>query len=1439
MVSIANDDADEDPYNFTIEGLGLAAVAEINVTGDGVDIPDDDTTPDSADHTDFGGTPEAGGQLVRTFTVENSGTVALSLTGTPVVAVSGTHSNDFTVTLAPTNSVASGTSTTFQVTFDPSALGLRTATLSIANDDPNEDPYDFAIQGTGHDLVVATGGDTTQDIGGYRIHTFLSGGTLDITAGGVVDVLVVAGGGGGGGTIGGGGGAGGFISHNAYLVVSNGYTVTVGTGGGGGAAASSLQGTSGTNSSFGALIAYGGGGGGGWAANPGISGGSGGGSANSAPVGSATNGQGNVAGIGDGNGGGGGGGAGSDGSAGTNAPVSLAGQGGAGLASDLSGSTVYYAGGGGGGARNPNSDAGAGGIGGGGSGSDTTFGGAADPNTGGGGGGGAYNAGNQAGGAGGSGIVIVRYLRLPVPEINVTGNELDIPDGETATATSNDTDFGTAIVGISTVVHTFTIENTDNGTLSLTGTPVVAISGTHSNDFTVTVNPTNSIAGMTSTTFQVTFDPLAAGARTGTVSIANNDADENPYDFMIEGLGVPPEPEMNLTGNGEDIADSDSSPTPADHTDFESAVVTSGTVVRTFTIENTGDGTLSLTGAPVVVVSGTHSNDFTVSQVPTNSIAAGTSTTFQVTFDPSDTGTRTATLSIANDDSDEDPYDFAIEGLGTAGAVPEISVSGNGQGIADGDTTPTSDDHTYFGVAAVSGDTVARTYTIENIGLGALSLTGTSLVVVSGTHSGDFTVSQDPANSVAASGSTTFEVTFDPLAAGTRTATLSIANNDADEDPYNFAIQGYGDAGVLTSYDPFPSDPNIAGAWTEYVYWTADQFTPTWNSIDKDLDLSLTAGGIGGASGLYRSGTSRLPTDTVTLTVTSLGRTSGAWGFVGAMISAVAQPGYTTTADDTYSLLMIPESATHFHYEVRKTYLDGTPPGYADFVLTNGPTTAFTGPYTNEISRVGDHYEFRANGALLYTTATPAVGDFYDLAARDSMAYYQIVMGANGSTTATVDDFGVPVPIVPAVTLDGSASLDSIAGNAPVGTLVGPLSMINTNPAGFAYSLDAGDTTYFDIPGGTSNLLVKAALGAGPYALKIVGTKGGFSVTNDFVITVAADISVDLSHTNMTANASVSTQVGILSMVDAVSPEQFAFSLHASGDTTHFDIPVGTNTLVTDAPLSIGTYDIVILATNATDGFWVTNAFTIAVAGTDPLPAAVQYWRFDAGSGSIAFNSVPGGNTGTLVYSPTWINTGLEPKLTTRDALNGPSTAALDLDPGGTADYVDGGNISLTSTGGGGEVTVSMWLNPDSLASEARLFTQSTVSGATSQQGTTDVLVDGRIAVWNGGGYVYPAPVGSVIVGVWQHLAFVWDSGQVTAYVDGVQKSTATANFEFGAANGDFGIAADLIGQYGAGIDGKIDDVAIFDVALNQSQVVALANGEAPPVPQGTLFLFR
>ena len=125
------------------------AAPEVNVKGKGVSIVDGDASPSALDNTDFGSVNLSNAEIYRTFTIENLGTANLNLTGAPKVTLSGANSGDFFITAQPSTIVTSGSSTTFQVRFVPAAAGLRTAILSIANDDSDENPYDFAIQGTG------------------------------------------------------------------------------------------------------------------------------------------------------------------------------------------------------------------------------------------------------------------------------------------------------------------------------------------------------------------------------------------------------------------------------------------------------------------------------------------------------------------------------------------------------------------------------------------------------------------------------------------------------------------------------------------------------------------------------------------------------------------------------------------------------------------------------------------------------------------------------------------------------------------------------------------------------------------------------------------------------------------------------------------------------------------------------------------------------------------------------------------------------------------------------------------------------------------------------------------------------------------------------------------------------------------------------------------
>jgi hypothetical protein len=128
-----------------VSGTCANTVPNIAVTGNSLCITDGDNTPSLTDFTDFGQQLDAT-PVVRTFTIQNTGTGTLNITGS---AITGANAGDFTITTPPASSVAPAGSTTIQVSFLAGALGARTATLEITSDDGDESPFNFSIQGTG------------------------------------------------------------------------------------------------------------------------------------------------------------------------------------------------------------------------------------------------------------------------------------------------------------------------------------------------------------------------------------------------------------------------------------------------------------------------------------------------------------------------------------------------------------------------------------------------------------------------------------------------------------------------------------------------------------------------------------------------------------------------------------------------------------------------------------------------------------------------------------------------------------------------------------------------------------------------------------------------------------------------------------------------------------------------------------------------------------------------------------------------------------------------------------------------------------------------------------------------------------------------------------------------------------------------------------------
>jgi len=181
----------------------------------------------------------------------------------------------------------------------------------------------------------------------------------------------------------------------------------------------------------------------------------------------------------------------------------------------------------------------------------------------------------------------------------------------------------------------------------------------------------------------------------------------------------------------------------------------------------------------------------------------------------------------------------------TCGALvptPEINIQGNATDIADGNTTISTTDDTDFGDVLITGGSQANTFTIQNTGTADLTLTS----VVS-SNATDFVVSGTTSGVIAAGDSVTFTVTFDPSTTGTKTSTITILSDDADEATYTFDVEGNGTdipSIVLHSSNPAVAAGNIL-ADSDVDNTVIYAFDLTVTNFDADLtafDFTTQAG---------------------------------------------------------------------------------------------------------------------------------------------------------------------------------------------------------------------------------------------------------------------------------------------------------------------------------------------------------------------------------------------------------------------------------------------------------------------------------------------------------------------------------------------------------------------------------------------------------------------
>ncbi|MCB1231391.1 MAG: VCBS repeat-containing protein [Verrucomicrobiae bacterium] len=278
-------------------------------------------------------------------------------------------------------------------------------------------------------------------------------------------------------------------------------------------------------------------------------------------------------------------------------------------------------------------------------------------------------------------------------------------------------------------------------------------------------------SGVANAEFWITTSPLSVGVHQITAiatDLAGNVSEASaPLTLSVQS---PPEIELEQPA-GSSLVDGSASVA------YGSKSIGSSTQ-RTFTIRNTGGADLT---DLVVTLDGAHPNDFIAGPIGLTTLAPGASTTFILDFSPLANGNRSASLHLASNDEDENPFDVSLSGTGLS---PEIIVE-QPVGNELTDNAATID----FGSQNLAGGSVNQTFTVRNTG--NQNLTGLA-ITIDGNHPNDFSASNPGTTTLTPNQSTTFTVTFDPTGGGNRTAELHLASNDLDENPFDIILTGSG-----------------------------------------------------------------------------------------------------------------------------------------------------------------------------------------------------------------------------------------------------------------------------------------------------------------------------------------------------------------------------------------------------------------------------------------------------------------------------------------------------------------------------------------------------------------------------------------------------------------------------------------------------------------------
>jgi hypothetical protein len=312
--------------------------------------------------------------------------------------------------------------------------------------------------------------------------------------------------------------------------------------------------------------------------------------------------------------------------------------------------------------------------------------------------------------------------------------------------------FANQSVNTTSVAQAVTLSNAAGaGVLAVTGITFTGNAG----DFAQTNNCGASLAAGATCTINVAFRPASSGARAATMAIASS----NPTALAV-----------SLTGTGVAPAIS------PDNNAYQFGSITVGTTSapQTMTLKNVGNAPLIINGFGL---SGGNTLDFaSTSTCPIGGtgLPVGITCTVSMTFTPKAIGSRSSILVVSSNDPVTPALNISLSGVGT-------------QSVAALSATSLT-----FPVQLVNTTSAVQTVTLSNTGNIAFTLTS---IVAAGANAGDYTANYTcpiGGAGLAPGANCAINVTFRPLAAGARSATVNVVTTANLNPTPTIALSGTG-----------------------------------------------------------------------------------------------------------------------------------------------------------------------------------------------------------------------------------------------------------------------------------------------------------------------------------------------------------------------------------------------------------------------------------------------------------------------------------------------------------------------------------------------------------------------------------------------------------------------------------------------------------------------